>query len=354
MAKQLLKGNHAIVKGALLAGCRLYFGYPITPASEIAEGASIYFPRLGGTFLQAESEVGAINMVYGASCGGIRTMTASSSPGISLKQEGISYAAGAELPMVIVNIMRGGPGLGNIAPEQSDYNQVVKGGGHGNYKVPVLAPNSVQEMCNLTMLAFDMADKYRTPVYILADGYIGQMMEPVEFPKPIMNLPRHDWAIYADAKSKNNLISSIYLDPEKLEEHNKKLQKKYTEIEENEIRFEEYMLEDAKYVLIGYGIVSRMLKTAVEKLRAENIPVGLLRPKTLFPFPNKQIKEILPQVDKFMVVEMSNGQMVNDVKLAIDGNKPVEFYNRMGGVVPSTVEIVEQVKNKLLTGERDL
>lgn len=352
MAKQLLKGNYAIVKGALLAGCRLYFGYPITPASEIAEGASLYFPRLGGTFLQAESEVAAINMVYGASSGGIRTMTASSSPGISLKQEGISYAAGAELPMVIVNIMRGGPGLGNIAPEQGDYNQVVKGGGHGNYKVPVLAPNSVQEMCNLTMQAFDLADKYRTPVYILADGYIGQMMEPVEFPKPVMNLPRQDWAVYADAKSKKNLISSIYLDPEELEEHNRKLQRKYAEIEDNEVIYEDFMLKDAKYVLIGYGIVSRMLKTAVEKLRSENIPVGLLRPKTLFPFPSKKIKEIIPTTEKFLVVEMSNGQMLDDVKLAVDGKKPIKFYNRMGGVVPATDEIVEQVKKQLLTGER--
>lgn len=351
MAKQLLKGNHAIVKGALLAGCRLYFGYPITPASEIAEGASLYFPRLGGTFLQAESEVAAINMLYGASGGGIRAMTASSSPGISLKQEGVSYAAGAELPLVIVNIMRGGPGLGNIAPEQSDYNQVVKGGGHGNYKVPVLAPNSVQEMCNLTMLAFDIADKYRTPVYILADGYIGQMMEPVEFPNPVMNLPRQDWAVYADAESKKNLISSIYLDPEELEEHNRKLQSKYAEIEENEVRFEEFMLDDAEYVLIGYGIVSRMLKTAVEKLRQENIPVGLLRPKTLFPFPSKKIKEIVSNTEKFLVVEMSNGQMIADVQLAVEGKKPIKFYNRMGGVVPSTDEIIEQVKIQLLQKE---
>jgi len=242
--------------------------------------------------------------------------------------------------------------LGNIAPEQSDYNQVVKGGGHGNYKVPVLAPNSVQEMCNLTMLAFDLADKYRTPVYILADGYIGQMMEPVEFPKPVMNLPRQDWAVYADAKSKKNLISSIFLDPEELEEHNRKLQRKYAEIEKNEVRYEEFMLDDAKYVLIGYGIVSRMLKTAVEKLRSENIPVGLLRPKTLFPFPIKKIKEIIPTTEKFMVVEMSNGQMLDDVRLAVEGKKPIEFYNRMGGVVPATDEIVEQVKKQLLTGER--
>jgi len=351
MAKQLLKGNHAIVKGAILAGCRLYFGYPITPASEIAEGASNYFPRVGGTFLQAESEVAAINMVYGAASGGIRVMTASSSPGISLKQEGISYAAGAELPFVVVNINRGGPGLGNIAPEQSDYNQVVKGGGHGNYKVPVLAPNSVQEMCDITMLAFDIADKYRTPVYVLADGYIGQMMEPVEFPEPVMNLPRKDWAVYADAESKDNLISSIFLDPEELEQHNQHLQDKYAEIEKNEVRYESFMLDDAKYVLIGYGIVSRILKTAVEKLRGEKIPIGLLRPKTLFPFPSDKIAELVPQVDKFLVVELSNGQMIQDVKLATQCQKPILFYNRMGGVVPSTDEIVNKVKTDMLNME---
>ncbi len=227
MSKVLLKGNDAIVRGAVLAGCRLYFGYPITPASEIAEAAAKYMPKVGGTFLQAESEVAAINMVYGAASGGVRVMTASSSPGISLKQEGISYAAGAELPCLIVDIMRGGPGLGNIAPEQSDYNQVVKGGGHGNYKCPVLAPNGGQEMSELTQKAFEIAEKYRTPVYILADGYTGQMMEPVEFGEPVETLQRQDWAIYGDKESKLNLISSIYLDPEELEEHNIKLQKKY-------------------------------------------------------------------------------------------------------------------------------
>ena len=292
MANFLMKGNDAIVRGALLAGCRFYFGYPITPASEIAEGAAHYFPKVGGVFLQAESEVAAINMVYGAAGAGVRAMTASSSPGISLKQEGISYMAGAELPGVIVNIMRGGPGLGNIAPEQSDYNQVIKGGGHGNYKVPVFAPNSAQEMCSLTIKAFDVADKYRTPVYIVADGYIGQMMEPVSFPKPITNLPRKDWALYADKESKDNLISSIYLDPHVLEDHNRKLQEKYAEIEKNELLCEQFMLEDAEYVVMGYGIISRVLKTAVEKLRDKNIKIGLLRPITLFPFPKKVIYDL--------------------------------------------------------------
>jgi len=346
MARYLMKGNDAIVRGALLAGCRLYFGYPITPASEIAEGAANYFPKLGGTFLQAESEIAAINMLYGAASGGVRAMTASSSPGISLKQEGISYAAGAELPCVIVNIMRGGPGLGNIAPEQGDYFQVVKGGGQGNYKVPVLAPNGAQEMCSLTMRAFDLADKYRTPVYLLADGYIGQMMEPVAFPQPILNLPRKDWALYADKQSKHNLISSIYLDPYELEAHNIKLQEKYRRIEENETLSESFLLDDADYVLIGYGIVSRVLKTAAEKLREKGIKAGLLRPISLFPFPSGEIAELTNRKCRFFVVEMSNGQMLEDVKLAVSGKSPIDFYNRMGGVVPTTAEVIERaVKN---------
>lgn len=347
MAKFLMKGNDAIVRGALLAGCRLYFGYPITPASEIAEGAANYFPLVGGTFLQAESEVAAINMLYGAASGGIRSMTASSSPGISLKQEGISYAAGAELPCVIVNIMRGGPGLGNIAPEQADYNQVVKGGGHGNYRCPVFAPNCAQEMCSLTMRAFDVADKYRTPVYVIADGYIGQMMEPVEFPEPIIDLPRQDWAIYADLESRDNLISSIFLDPEDLEKHNRKLQEKYAEIARNEVMVEKFMLEDAEYILMGFGIVSRVLKTAVEKLREEKLKVGMLRPITLFPFPNQEIQSLHNQAKRFLVVEMNNGQMLDDVRLALNGSVPVDFYNRMGGVVPTTDEVVAHFKNQI-------
>ncbi len=346
MAKYLMKGNEAIVRGALLAGCRFYFGYPITPASEIAESAARYFPKVGGTFLQAESEIAAINMVYGAAGGGTRAMTASSSPGISLKQEGISYAAGSELPCVIVNIMRGGPGLGNIAPEQSDYNQVVKGGGHGNYKVPVLAPNSAQEMCSLTMKAFDIADKYRAPVYVLADGYIGQMMEPVEFPEPVTDLPRKNWALYADRESKDNLISSIYLDPYELEEHNRKLQEKYAEIEKNELMCEKFMLEDAEYVVMGYGIVSRVLKTAVEKLRDKKVKIGLLRPIILFPFPKKEIDDLAVKNCKFLVVEMSNGQMVEDVRLVVQGKTTVDLYNRMGGVVPTTDEVIEHIQNR--------
>jgi 2-oxoisovalerate ferredoxin oxidoreductase alpha subunit len=344
MAKELLKGNHAVVKGAILAGCRLYFGYPITPASEIAEAAALYLPLIGGTFIQAESEVAAINMLYGAVSGGVRSMTASSSPGISLKLEGISYAAGAELPIVVVDVVRGGPGLGNIAPEQSDYNQIVKGGGHGNYKNIVLAPNSVQEMCDLTRNAFDLAFKYRNPTIILTDGFIGQMMEPVEYAEPITKFPREKWALYGDFKSKTNLITSIYLDPDELEKHNQKLQDKYATIEKNEIRVEGYHLEDAKFVVVSYGIVSRMVRSAIEQLRKEGLKVGMLRPLTLFPFPKPQIKELANRGTAFLVSEMSNGQLIDDVKLASDSKVPVYFYNRMGGNVPSSEELIEQIK----------
>jgi len=344
MAKQLIKGNEAIVKGAILAGCRYYFGYPITPASEIAEAAAFYLPLVGGTFLQAESEVASINMLYGAASGGVRAMTASSSPGISLKQEGISYAAGAELPMVIIDIMRGGPGLGNIGPAQADYNQIVKGGGHGGYKLIVLAPNCAQEMCDLTMLAFELADKYRNPAVILADGFVGQMMEPVEFPEPVDNFPEKPWAIKVDINDENRLISSIELELEVLEQHNKNLFKKYAEIEANHVKFEDYMMEDAEIVLIGYGVVSRILQTAVDELRNKDIKVGMMRPITLWPFPQKHIAELTTRVKEFFVVELSAGQMVDDVRLAVNGKKPVHFYCRMGGVVPSPEEIIEQLK----------
>lgn len=343
MAKQLIKGNEAVVKGAILAGCRYFFGYPITPASEIAEAAAYYMPLAGGTFLQAESEIASIQMLYGAASGGVRAMTASSSPGISLKMEGISYAAGSELPMVIIDINRGGPGLGNIAPEQSDYNQVVKGGGHGNYKLIVLAPNCAQEMCNLTMLAFELADKYRNPVAVLADGFIGQMMEPVEFPEPVVELPDKPWALKVDADDQYRLITSIDLEPEGLEKHNQKLQAKYAEIIATEVRYEEYQIDDAEIVLIGYGIVSRILQTVVDSLRASGNKVGVLRPITLWPFPSQRIAELGQRAQKFMVVELSNGQMVDDVKLALNGKKPVYTYQRMGGVVPSPEEIHDQI-----------
>lgn len=344
MSRIFIKGNEAVVKGAILAGCRAFYGYPITPASEIAEAAAYYFPKIGGTFLQAESEVASINMLYGAAATGIRAMTASSSPGISLKQEGISYAAGSELPMVIVDIMRGGPGLGNIAPEQSDYNQMVKGGGHGNYKLIVLAPNCAQEMCDLTMLAFELADKYRNPAVILADGFVGQMMEPVELPSPVGKLPEKDWAVDGTARTAGNLITSIYLEPAELEEHNRKLQEKYRRIEDAEVRYEEIQTEDAEIVMIGYGIVSRILQTVVDEARAQGMRIGLLRPITLWPFPKEPIQRLASSAKLFFVSELSNGQMVDDVRLALDGRRPVKFYGRMGGSVPTTQEILGEVK----------
>ncbi len=349
MAKQFVKGNEAIVKGAILAGCRAYYGYPITPASEIAHAAALYMPMVGGTFLQAESEIAAINMVYGASGTGIRVMTASSSPGFSLKQEGMSYLAGAELPCVVVDITRGGPGLGNIAPEQSDYHQVVKGGGHGNYKNIVVAPNSAQEMCDLTMLAFELADKYRNPAVVLADGFIGQMMEPVDFPEPVTQFAEKTWAVRGEDRDRMNLVSSIELDPDDLERHNLKLQRKYEIIASKDTRYEEYRLDDAEYVVVGYGIVSRLVHTAINQLRDAGVKVGMLRPITLMPFPTGRLAEIAAreQVKAFSVIELSNGQMVDDVRLAVNGAKPVEFYGRMGGNVPSIKELVHEIKRMM-------
>jgi pyruvate/2-oxoacid:ferredoxin oxidoreductase alpha subunit len=342
--RELIKGNEAAVKAAVLAGCRSFFGYPITPASEIAHAAADYLPLVGGTFLQAESEIGAINMCYGAAASGVRCMTASSSPGISLKQEGISYAAGAELPIVIVDIMRGGPGLGNIAPEQSDYNQMVKGGGHGNYHLIVLAPNSAQEMCDLTFQAFDIADRYRCPVCILADGFIGQMMEPVAFPAPAFPKSEKDWAVRGDAETTKNFVTSIDLEPEALEKHILHLESKYAEAARNELRWEEYRLDDAEYVLIGYGIVSRILRTVVEKARAEGQRVGMLRPISLWPFPSAVIEGLTRRVKGFLVVELSNGQMVDDVRLAVGRQVPVHLYTRCGGMVMTTKEVFDKVQ----------
>jgi len=346
MPRILTKGNHASVYGALLAGCKAYYGYPITPASEIAEGASFLFPKLGRTFLQAESEVAAINMVYGAAGCGQRVMTGSSGPGISLKQEGLSYCAGSALPCVIVDIVRGGPGLGNIGPEQSDYNQVVKGGGHGNYRNIVLAPNSAQEMCDLTMLAFELADKYRNPVFVLSDGVIGQMMEAVNLPEPVTvaDIPeKDDWAVKGTADSRH-LINSIYLDHDDLERWNRELEAKYKLISENEVRYEEYRMEDAEIVTIGYGSSARALRSAVDMAREEGMKVGLLRPITLFPFPVEKIN-LLPDtgVKAVLTVEMSTGLLVDDVNLALDGRMKSELYSRLGGNVPSATEILEKL-----------
>lgn len=344
MAKQLIKGNEAIVKAAILAGCRAYYGYPITPASEIAEAAAYYMPLAGGVFLQAESEVAAINMIYGAAAAGVRAMTASSGPGISLMQEGISYLAGAELPCVIADIMRAGPGLGNIAPEQGDYLQVVKGGGHGNYHVLVLAPDSVQEMADLTALAFDWADEYQNPVFVLTDGFIGQMMEPVEFPAAATPPPHKDWAVEGTAESRKNLVSSIYLEPDLMEQHIRKLEAKYQRAEREAVRFENYRTEDAEFIVVGYGIVGRILKSVVEHARAEGMAVGLLRPISLYPFPTEEIRRLSRNAAAFAVVEMSTGQMVQDVRLALEGRCPVEFYGRVGGNVPGAEEVLGFVR----------
>lgn len=344
MPKQLIKGNEALVKGAVLAGCRAFYGYPITPANEIAEAAAYYIPLSGGTFLQAESEVAAINMVYGAASAGIRSMTASSGPGISLMSEGISYIAGSELPCVIVNVMRGGPGLGNIAPEQSDYFQAVKGGGHGNYRCLVLAPATAQEMCDLTRLAFDLADKYRNPVFVLVDGYTGQMMEPVDFLKVDAHVPQTpEWAVDGTAETRKNLITSLYIHTDELEAHVRKLEAKYRRAEAEETRWENYRTDDADLVFVGYGVVARILKSVVEMLRARGVRAGLLRPITLYPFPTAELKRLTKQAALFYVVEMSTGQMVEDVRLAVEGARPVEFYSRVGGNVPSAEEIFEKV-----------
>ncbi|MBI3478678.1 MAG: 3-methyl-2-oxobutanoate dehydrogenase subunit VorB [Acidobacteria bacterium] len=346
--RQLCKGNVAIVKGAILAGCRSYYGYPITPASEIAEAAALYMPQVGGTFLQAESEVAAINMVYGAAGAGARVMTASSGPGLSLMQEGMSYLAGAELPCVIVDIVRGGPGLGNIAPEQSDYFAMVKGGGHGCYRNLVLAPASVQEMADLTVLAFELADKYRNPAVVMADGYIGQMMEPLdlEFREP--EIPERPWAVKGTPETRKNLINSIFLEPDALEEHIRKLEAKYIRASQTEVRYETFEADDAEILLVGYGITSRILRSAVEMARREGLKASLLRPITLWPFPTQAIAEAAKKVQKILVVELSNGQMVEDVRLAVNGKVPVEFYGRTGGNVPSVEEIHSQVMQRVL------
>jgi 2-oxoisovalerate ferredoxin oxidoreductase alpha subunit len=343
MRKQLMKGNEAIVKSAILAGCRGFYGYPITPASEITEAAALYLPQVGGVFLQAESEVAAINMLYGASSAGIRCMTASSGPGISLMQEGISYMAGAELPCVIADITRGGPGLGNIASEQSDYHQAVKGGGNGNYRTIVLAPYSAQEMADLTTLAFELADRYRNPVMILADGFVGQTMEPVEFAEAAILPPMPGWAVAGTAETRPNMITSLHMGTDDLERHVNALEAKYRKAEQREPRAELWYTEDADIVLVGYGIVGRILKAVTAEARAMGIKVGLLRPITLYPFPSADFEHLAKSARSFVVVEMSNGQMLDDVRLALNGKRPVEFLNRMGGNVPSHEEVLKFV-----------
>ncbi len=356
---RLMKGNEAFAEAAIRAGADGYFGYPITPQSEVMEYlmAEKTHERTGMIVLQAESEVAAINMVYGGASCGKRVLTSSSSPGMSLKQEGISYIAGAELPCVIMNAVRGGPGLGTIQPAQSDYFQSTKGGGHGDYRLIVLAPSSVQEMADFAPLAFDLAFKYRNPVLVLSDGAIGQMMEKVELQEQRPRLTEEEiikntpWATTGKtANRERNIITSLNLDSHVQEEHNIHLQKKYRLIEENETRFETFQTEDADYLLIAYGTSARLSQKAVDIARAKGIKLGLLRPITLFPFPTKPIAELANQVTGILSVEMSAGQMVEDVRLAVNGKVKVEHFGRMGGVIPSPQEIVEALESKIIGG----
>lgn len=349
--KILMKGNEAIGEAAIVAGCRHYFGYPITPQSELIEYMAKRLPQVDGVFLQAESEVAAINMVYGAAGAGARVMTSSSSPGVSLKQEGLSYIAGAELPCVIVNIMRGGPGLGSIQPGQCDWFQATKGGGHGDYHNIVLAPNSVQEMVDYTILAFDLADKYRNPVMILGDGALGQMMEPVEFGDREIKAPAKPWATNGlHGRKEPNVINSLHIQPQDLEKHNIHLQAKYKSITENEVRWEEIKTEDAELVLVAYGITSRIALSAMEQARAAGMKVGLFRPISAWPFPYGPLGELAKKASGFLAVELSAGQMVEDVRLGVNGAKPVHFYGRTGGMICSPKEVYGQI-TKIMNGK---
>ena len=351
MAKRfLMKGNEALAEAAIHAGCKYFFGYPITPQNEIPEYMSKKLPEIGGVYLQAESEVAAINMIFGAAGTGKRVMTSSSSPGVSLMSEGISYIAGAELPCVLMNVMRGGPGLGGILPSQSDYFQATRGGGHGDYRLLVLAPSTAQEAVDLTMLAFDLAEKYRNPVMILADCFMGQMMEAVEFkeshakgqPDPA------EWAVgYMKERGSRALIKSLYLDPEELEAHNWKLQAKYAEMTKNEKRHETYLVEDAEILIAAYGTVARIARTAINELRADGVKVGLFRPISLFPFPYEPLETLPKSIKQILTVEMSCGQMIEDVRLAVGKELPVSMYGRVGGMTPSVEEIKDQVRKAL-------
>ncbi|TYQ15454.1 UNVERIFIED_CONTAM: 2-oxoglutarate ferredoxin oxidoreductase subunit alpha [Acetivibrio alkalicellulosi] len=344
--KFLMKGNEVIAEAALRAGCRFYFGYPITPQTEIAHYLAKKMPEVGGTFLQAESETAAINMVYGAASAGVRVMTSSSSPGISLKQEGISFIACAELPAVIVNIVRCGPGLGGILPAQCDYFQAVKGGGHGDYKMVVLAPYSIQELYELTVDAFNISDKYRTITMIMGEGILGQMMETVEFKDVENNIHiEKPWATTGTGmKREKNIITSIYIKPEVLEEHNRKLQAKYKEIEKNEIRVESYNCEDADVIVAAFGTVARIISNVIPMAQKEGIKVGLIRPISLWPFPVKEFEKYAHVPKAFLTVELNAGQMLEDVRLAVNGKKPVHFHGRMGGMIPDEAEILEEIK----------
>ncbi len=346
MGRQLMTGNEAMAEAAIRAGCRAYFGYPITPQNEVLEYMARRLPQVGGAFVQAESEVAAINMCYGAAAAGVRTMTSSSSPGISLKMEGISYIAGADLPVVILNVARGGPGLGNIAPAQGDYFQATKGGGHGDYRLIVLGPSTVHEAAELTQLAFDLADRYRVPVMILADGMLGQMMEPVELPPPVdpARLPPKPWALTGARGRAPNVVASFALDPYDLRELNRRRLERYREIEAKEVRWEEVQTEDAEILLVAYGTMGRIAKTVVRLARAEGLQAGLLRPITLWPFPYARIRELATRIPVVLTVELSMGQMVEDVRLAVEGRAKTPFYGETGGVVPTPMDVLREVR----------
>jgi len=344
MAKVLMKGNEAVAEAAVRAGLSAYFGYPITPQTELLEYLSRRMPELGRAFVQAESELAAINMVYGAACTGHRVMSSSSSPGVSLMMEGISYIAGTEVPMVLVDVMRGGPGLGNIAPAQGDYNQIVRGGGHGEYHAIVLAPASVQESVDLTVMAFDLAEKYRSIVVVLSDGSIGQMMEPCELP-PMQPLRTTfpDWAVTGAEGRERRFLSSINIDPAAQEVTNFRLMRRWQEIEANEVCYKEYYMEDAKFAVTGFGSTGRVALSAVRTAREEGIPVGLIRPVTLSPFPREVYEEVVKKVEGMLVVEMNNGQMLEDVLIATRGQIPVEFHGRMGGMFLLPEEVLREI-----------
>ena len=341
----LMKGNEAIAEAAIRAGCRHYFGYPITPQTEIAAYMAKKMPKIGGVFLQAESEIASINMVYGASAAGMRVMTSSSSPGISLKAEGLSYIAGSDVPALVVNVQRGGPGLGGIQPSQSDYFQAVKGGGHGDYRMIVLAPASVQEMASLTIKGFDLADKYNMTSMILADGTIGQMMEPIVFEDGEPTVYEKPWALTGTEKKRaHNIVNSLYLKPDELEKKNFERYEKYKLVEENEPMWEEYMMEDAEICVVAFGIASRVAKNAVVAARNEGIKVGLIRPITLWPFPKKAIEAAADKVKGFVSVELNMGQMIEDIRLYSQCKKPVALCNRAGGMIPSPDQVLDSIR----------
>ncbi|HAE84929.1 MAG TPA: 3-methyl-2-oxobutanoate dehydrogenase subunit beta [Anaerolineaceae bacterium] len=354
MALELIKGNVAVAEAAVRAGLVSYFGYPITPQTELLEYVSARMPELNRAFLQAESELGAINMVYGAACTGRRTMTSSSSPGVSLMQEGLSYISCTELPVVVVDVVRGGPGLGNIAPSQADYNQATRGGGHGEYHQIVLAPASVQEAIDLTTLAFDLAEKYRSVVMVLMDGSLGQMMEPAELPpfQPIKTeIP--DWAVRGIPGRGKHVLTSINIDPPAQERTNIRLMTRWQEIEANEVRYKGYYLEDAEYLVVGYGTAGRISLSAVRAAREKGLKVGLLRPISLAPFPYEVVSDLAEQAKAFLVVEMNNGQMLEDVRLAVANRKPIAFYGRMGGTVPFADDVLQEIED-LASGQLGL